>query len=39
MAVCILKNDHLCKYMGFTQTKKQAERERELMENIVICEE
>ena len=31
MAVCILKNDHLCKYMGFTQTKKQAERERELM--------
>mgnify|MGYP000860540966 FL=1 len=26
MAICILKNDHLCKYMGFSQTK--AEREK-----------
>lgn len=26
MAICILKNDHLCKYMGFSQTKKEAER-------------
>ena len=32
MAICILKNDHLCKYMGFAQTKKQTERERELIE-------
>jgi len=32
MAICILKNDHLCKYMGFAQTKKQSERERELIE-------
>ena len=32
MAVCILKNDHLCKYMGFAQTKKQAQRERELLD-------
>ena len=31
MAICILKNDHLCKYMGFTQTKRQAEREKELI--------
>ena len=32
MAVCILKNDHLCKYMGFTQTQKQTQRQRKLME-------
>lgn len=32
MAICILKNDHLCKYMGFAQTKKQSERERQLIE-------
>ena len=32
MAVCILKNDHLCKYMGFAQTKKQIAREKELIE-------
>ena len=32
MAVCILKNDHLCKYMGFAQTKKQTIREKELIE-------
>ncbi len=32
MAICILKNDHLCKYMGFSQTKKQAERQKELMQ-------
>lgn len=32
MAVCILKNDHLCKHMGFSQTKKQTIREKELIE-------
>lgn len=32
MAICILKNDHLCKYMGFAQTKKQTMREKELIE-------
>lgn len=32
MAICILKNDHLCKYMGFAQTKKQTQREKELLE-------
>ena len=31
-AVCILKNDHLCKYMGFSQTQKQNQRQKELME-------
>ena len=28
MCICILKNDHVCKYMGFSLTK----RERELRE-------
>lgn len=32
MAICILKNDHLCKYMGFAQTKKQIQRQKELIE-------
>ena len=32
MAVCILKNDHLCKYMGFSQTQKQNQRQKKLME-------
>ena len=32
MAVCILKNDHLCKYMGFSQTQKQNQRQKELRE-------
>lgn len=32
MAICILKNDHLCKYMGFAETKRQKERQKELME-------
>ncbi len=32
MAVCILKNDHLCKYMGFAQTQKQNLRQKALME-------
>ena len=31
MCVCILKNDHTCKYMGFTQTK----REREMKERVL----
>ena len=28
MAICILKNDHLCKYMGFSQTKREMERRK-----------
>lgn len=31
MAICILKNDHLCKYMGFSETKKQKERQTILL--------
>lgn len=32
MCVCILKNDHLCKYMGFSPTKKEVENRRRIME-------
>lgn len=32
MAMCILKNDHLCKGLSFAQTKNQAERQRKLIE-------
>jgi predicted phosphoadenosine phosphosulfate sulfurtransferase len=31
-AVTILKNDHVCKYMGFAPTKEQATRQRMIME-------
>lgn len=31
MCICILKNDHVCKYMGFALTKQ----EKELRENIM----
>lgn len=31
MAMCILKNDHLCKGLSFAQTKNQAERQRQLV--------
>ena len=32
MCVCIMKNDFTCKYMGFTATKKEAERRKAVME-------
>lgn len=32
MAICLLKNDHLCKYMGFSQTKHEVERRTAIME-------
>lgn len=28
MCICIMKNDHLCKYMGFTLTKKEQEKRK-----------
>lgn len=31
-AITILKNDHVCKYMGLAPTKEQAARQREIME-------
>jgi predicted phosphoadenosine phosphosulfate sulfurtransferase len=32
MAFCILKNDHMCKFMGFGLTKYQQEKKRQLIE-------
>ncbi len=32
MCVCILKNDHACKYMGFSLTKKETDDRRRIME-------
>lgn len=29
MCICILKNDHTCKYMGFSQTKIEVEKRKE----------
>lgn len=32
MCICIMKNDHLCKYMGFSQTKNEVERRKRIMD-------
>ena len=32
MCVCILKNDHTCKYMGFAQTKEEIKKKKECLE-------
>ncbi len=32
VCICIMKNDHLCKYMGFSQTKKELERRKSVMD-------
>ena len=31
MCICIMKNDHLCKYMGFSQTKKELDQRKKIM--------
>ncbi len=31
MCICILKNDHICKYMGFSQTRS----EKKLRETVM----
>jgi predicted phosphoadenosine phosphosulfate sulfurtransferase len=31
MCICILKNDHICKYMGFALTKNEKARIDEVM--------
>jgi predicted phosphoadenosine phosphosulfate sulfurtransferase len=31
MCICILRNDHLCKYMGFALTKKEIEKKNRIM--------
>ena len=35
MAICILKNDHLCKYMGFSQTQKEAKKRQEAIKKYM----
>lgn len=32
MCICIMKNDHLCKYMGFSQTKEELTRRKRVIE-------
>jgi predicted phosphoadenosine phosphosulfate sulfurtransferase len=32
MCICILKNDHFCKYMGFALTKNETERRKTIMD-------
>ena len=32
MCICIMKNDHLCKYMGFSLTKNEQIRKKNIME-------
>lgn len=39
VCICILKNDHLCKYMGFSQTKQEKERADRVMEKYKILKQ
>jgi predicted phosphoadenosine phosphosulfate sulfurtransferase len=32
MCICILRNDHLCKYMGFAMTQKEIENRKKIMD-------
>ena len=32
MCICILKNDHMCKYMGFSQTKQEMKKRKEAIQ-------
>jgi predicted phosphoadenosine phosphosulfate sulfurtransferase len=32
MCICIMKNDHTCKYMGFSLTKNETERKKNVMQ-------
>jgi predicted phosphoadenosine phosphosulfate sulfurtransferase len=32
VCICIMKNDHLCKYMGFSLTKKELIRKKKILE-------
>ena len=38
MCICILKNDHLCKYMGFSQTKQEKEQRDNVMKKYKAIE-
>ena len=39
MCYCILKNDHLCRFMGFSMTREQQRREQELRKKYKGIEE
>ena len=32
MCICILKNDHACKYMGFSPTKEEMSKRNQVIE-------
>ena len=34
MCICILKNDHACKYMGFALNKEEAYKRDKIMEQF-----
>ena len=36
MCICILKNDHACKYMGFSPTKEEMSKRSQVMEQYRI---
>lgn len=36
MCICILKNDHVCKYMGFALTKTEKEKKEKVMEKYKL---
>ena len=36
MCICILKNDHACKYMGFSPTKEEMSKRSQIMEQYRI---
>ncbi len=38
VCICILKNDHVCKYMGFAQTKQEKEMREEVMKKYKAIE-
>ncbi|MDR0543824.1 MAG: DUF3440 domain-containing protein [Odoribacteraceae bacterium] len=35
MCICVMKNDHLCKYMGFALTKSERDRRKKVMEKYI----
>lgn len=36
ICICILKNDHTCKYMGFAPTKEEKERRERVMQKYKL---
>ena len=37
MCICILRNDHTCKYMGFALTKEENEMKNNALKKIQAC--